>query len=620
MTTDRQLRVTFQPQGRSVHVLPGTTILEAAARAGLTIDTPCGGQGTCGKCRVQITQGASEASEADRRALGDRELSAGWRLACQTTVRDDCAVQVPSSSLFASQVQILTEAQQAARQVQPAVRKVYVELAAPTLADPAADLKRLEKHPGVGEVKVDLGLLRQLPRLLREADFAGTAVITDRRLIGFEPGDTRSQCLGVAVDLGTTTLVGSLLDLCTGEERGIASAMNPQVRYGDDVLSRIEYCTSQPNGADDLRRAVVGAINELITELCRQAQIDSGHIYEVAVAGNTTMEHLLCGIDVAQLGQVPFAPAYARGLMLPAAELEIGIAPHGAAYVFPVIGGFVGGDTSAGILATRLDELDSPSLMVDIGTNGEIVLCHAGRLWAASTAAGPAFEGARISCGMRAASGAVEKVVFDGELHCSVIADAAPAGICGSGLIDLAAELLRHGVISPEGRLRPPDELPKAVPDALRRRCRTGAGGQAELLLTDPQDARPVSPVTLTYRDVRELQLATAAIRAGVTILLQRAGVRTSDLKLVLIAGGFGSFIRRSNAQRIGLLPAELDHQRIHYVGNASLNGARCALVSTSARKRAEQLAQQIEHVELSQAADFQTIFADSMIFPNLER
>jgi len=610
---ETQVRVTFQPQGRAVFVLPGTKILEAAGRAGLTIDTPCGGAGTCGKCRVRLTAGAPEPTDADRRALGQTELDDGWRLACQTAIQSEIAVSVPENSLFASQHQILeTWKTEAAGEIEPAVRKVYVEMPPPTLEDNAADLMRLEQK--VGPFKTDLALLRQLPGKLRQHDFVGTAVLSDHRLIDFEPGDTTAKCYGAAFDVGTTTIIGVLLDLCSGEELAVTSSINPQVSFGDDVLSRIKYAGAQPDGLDELHKTVVGEVVRMIGEMCAEAKVSCEHIYEVAFAGNTTMEQLLCGIDPAQLGHVPFVPVHARGLLLPARELNIPINHCGMAYVFPVVGGFVGGDTVAGMLATQLSSQASPALMVDIGTNGEIVLADDGEIRAASTAAGPAFEGARISCGMRAAHGAIEKVVLDDDVRCSVIGNCPPVGLCGSGLIDLVAELLKCGIVSPAGRLLPPDELPPALPPALKQRVRLGPDGQGEFLLAEGEGD---SALTLSQRDVRELQLASGAIRAGIVILLKNAGLKTTDLKSVLLAGGFGSFIRRSNAQRIGLLPADIDHSRIHYVGNVSLSGARWALLSCEARRWAEQLARRTSHVQLSGDADFQNEFAEAMIFPD---
>jgi len=286
------------------------------------------------------------------------------------------------------------------------------------------------------------------------------------------------------------------------------------------------------------------------------------------------------------------------------------------AYVFPIIGGFVGGDTAAGMLSARILEREAPVLLVDIGTNGEIVLAHEGRLWSASTAAGPAFEGARIACGMRAARGAIEKIVLDDDVHLGTIGNAPPGGICGSGLIDLVAELLNHGIVTPEGQLLPPTELPAHLSKALARRVRVTDAGTTEFLVADRSRGQAEEPIVLTQRDIREVQLGAGAIRAGTSILLKKAGVRVDDIRSVLIAGGFGNFIRRNHAQRIGLLPKGIDHERIVYVGNASLSGAKWGLLSVAARKRVEAIARQTQHIDLSRDPEFQTVFAEAMIFP----
>ena len=607
----QQVCVTFQPSGRTIVVLPHTTALEVAAQAGLTIQTPCGGSGTCGKCRVQFTSGACEPTADDGEQLSDNEIAAGWRLACQTSICEDCVIHVPESSLFASQHQILTETTGEKGEIVPAVRKVYVELPPPTLQDDAADLFRLEEK--LGAVKTSLSVIRDVSRVLREGDFRGTAVIADHLLIGFEKGDTSERCYGAAFDVGTTTVVGSLLDLRNGDERAIASAMNPQVNFGDDVLSRIEFTSQSSANLHQLQRAILGTISQLIDEMCGKAGISRQDIYELTFSGNTTMEHLLCGIDVVPLGQVPFTPAHARALALSAEELNIDVHSHAAAYVFPIIGGFVGGDTVACMLTTRIAPDDGATMLVDIGTNGEIVLACNDEIYAASTAAGPAFEGARISCGMRATSGAIDKIVMNDDLSCSVIGNVPAVGLCGSSLVDLCSHLLTAGIISTTGRLLPPDDLPDDLPEPLRRRISTGDDDQTQFLVADDSDR----PVTLTQRDVRELQLACGAIRAGIRILLKQAGIEPRDLSRVLLAGGFASFIRRSHAQRIGLLPGEIDRERIRYVGNASLNGARWALLSTNARQRAEDYARRTRHIELSQDPDFQMQFADAMIFPD---
>lgn len=608
----QQIRVTFEPQGRSVFVLPGTKILEAAADAGLTVETPCGGAGLCGKCRVQIVSGACPPAIAEERFFAKEELDEGWRLACQSCLSATAVVRIPEASIFASQHQILAERQDAsAREVLPAIRKLFVEMPPPSLSDCRGDLLRLEEK--VGPFKAGLRTLQRISGRMYRNGYKGTAVLTDHRLIDFEEGDTTRKCYGAAFDIGTTTVVGSLMDLTTGQEVAIASGINPQVSYGDDVVSRIQHASSGPEGMDDLRKAIIECVGAMLCQLSAQSGVRAEHIYEIAFAGNTTMQHLLCGLNVEQLGVSPFVPPCGRGLMLSASEMGLDLHPQAAAYVFPVIGGFVGGDTVAGILATRLPEKDSPALMVDIGTNGEIVLLVDGRLSAASTAAGPAFEGARIRCGMRGATGAIEKVVLGDDVECEVIGDVPPIGICGSGLIDVAAELLETGIVTPEGRMLEPGELPEPLSEKLRRRVRLDGAGQPRFHLAGGDGQ---TEVFLTQRDIRELQLASGAIRAGITILLQQAGLRTTDLKVVYIAGGFGSYIRREHAQRIGLLPPDIDPKRIHYVGNTSLSGARWALLSTKARQHAEDLARQTAHVELSRDLDFQRQFAECMIFP----
>jgi uncharacterized 2Fe-2S/4Fe-4S cluster protein (DUF4445 family) len=610
-----QVRVTFQPQGRSILADPGARATELAVQTGLTLNTACGGAGTCGKCRVKITVGAKDPSEADKRVFDERQLQEGWRLACQTSVDAETVMHIPEASHLIGQHRIVTEFHtEEPVEIFPSVRKVYVELPVPTTEDSRADLLRLED--AAGRFKYDLWQLHHLPELLRQYHYKGTVVLADHDLIDFEPGDTTTQCLGVALDVGTTTLVGALIDLCYGNELAVASKMNPQVSCGDDVLSRIKYASSHDGCLDELRKVVMTAIDELVEALCEQVDIDRSHVYEVVLAGNTTMEHLLCGIDPSPLGQLPFVPAHARGLTLDATQLGIRINPRGKAYIFPVISGFVGGDIVAGALATNLLENQGTTLMIDIGTNGEIVLGKDGEVLAASTAAGPAFEGARITCGMRAATGAIEGVSFDNDVRYKVIDNSIAVGICGSALIDLTAELLRTGIVTSTGQLLGPEELPAQLPKAISRRVYRNGDGQTAFLVSQTNRGREDVRVVLTQRDIRELQLASGAIRAGVRIMLKRIGLVTQDIDCVLIAGGFGRFIQYTNAQRIGLLPAEIDQAKIRYVGNASLAGAKRAILSSRDRERAEAIALDIRHVELSLDSHFQSEFADAMIFP----
>jgi len=608
-------KVVFEPQGRTVQVRPGTLLLEAAARAGLMIETPCGGSGTCGKCRVRVMSGAEDPAEADRRHLSSSDRKAGWRLACQNRVHRDMVVMVPEGSLFAGGARILAVGTaDAAHPVSPGIRKVFVEMSTPTLTDDQPDLVRLEK--AIGPFRADLALIRALPGRLRREGFRGTAVLADHRLIEFEPGDTRRACYGVAVDVGTTTVVAELLDLCEGRSRGVVSRMNPQVAFGDDVLSRIRH-GGTPEGLEAMRTALQHELGNMIETLCRDAGVAREQVYEAAFAGNTAMEQILLGVDPAPLGQLPFVPGIGPGLLIPALELGVPIHPRGMAYLFPVIGGFVGGDTVAGLLAARLEEQEAPALLVDIGTNGEIVLWDGAKFQAASTAAGPAFEGARISCGMRGTRGAIEKVEMNADVHLEVIGNTEPMGLCGSGLIDAIAELLNHGLLTPEGQLRAPAECPPRTPEALCRRLRENDRGERLFVLAERSDVSRGDPLALTQRDIREVQLGAGAIRAGIAILLRQAGLAPADLKTVLVAGGFGNFVRRSSAQRIGLLPAGIDHRRIRYIGNASLAGARLVLLSTEARKEAEVRARKVHHLDLSLVPEFQEAFAEAMLFPD---
>ena len=616
---ETEVQITFRPSGRTVHVLAGTRLQEAAADVDLVLDSPCGGEGVCGKCRVIVSGETPEPTPVEIALFSAEEIEAGWRLACQSPVCGPVTVEIPKTSLLESHHKILAQSEGSSRPAgEPAVSKRYVELSVPARGDDEPDLIRLRQ--AVGHFETDLDLLRTISRRMREAGFRGTAVLADGRLLDFEPEDTSAENYAVAVDVGTTTLVAELLHVGSADQTAVTSRLNPQTRFGDDVLSRILHVREHPDGLEELHDTIVNALNEMIGELTRQAGIGRKRIYQLTFSGNTTMQQLLCGIDPSSLGEVPFVPTTGAGLLLRAAELGLHVHPRAVACILPVIGGFVGGDTVAGILATDLTGQKGPTLLVDVGTNGEIVLFADGKLSAASTAAGPAFEGARISQGMRCSTGAIEKVVVDGQLRVNVIGNAPPVGLCGSALIDLAAELLRHGLLTSEGRLLTPEQLPEGVlPDLAERLIDDGGQfpkGQPGFLLTPATETGHGKPIVVTQCDFRELQLATGAIRAGITILLRRADLRASDLKSVLIAGGFGNFIRRSNAQRIGLMPCHVQRRRIRYQGNTALAGARLVTLSTEARDMAEQLARRTEHVDLSCDVDFQMAFADAMIFP----
>lgn len=613
MKTD-EIKVKFQPSGRTVYVLPGTKITEAAGRAGIILQSPCGGRGTCGKCRVKVVSGKCTAPDEAPASLPRHLWAEGHRLACQTEIFGECIIDIPADSMFESRQQILVGDTGEKARFNPVIRKVFVQLPPPSSRDVRSDVERLCGAVGK-DVLIAPELVRMLPGFLRAHGWRGTAVLADRRLIALESGDTSQAAYGVAFDIGTTTVVGTLFDLATGRELAVASRLNSQISYGDDVVSRILKIRQEPAALRELQEAIIETANDIIANLARDAGIPEHAIYEVAVAGNSTMQQIFCGFDPSALGEIPFVQVFDRAQTLLAARLGLKTNACAELYVFPQIGGFVGGDTVAGMLAARLDRWAKPVLLVDIGTNGEIVLGYNGTFLATSAAAGPAFEGARIRQGMRATAGAIEKVLLRDDVVLNVIGNARPAGICGTALIDAAAELLRHGLLHPTGRILQADETPSAVPEAIRRRL-VQDGNEVNFMLASADETATREPIFLWQKDVRELQLAAGAIRAGIHILLKRAGFQPEDVEAVLLAGAFGNFIRRSNARRIGLLP-QIPCEKIRFIGNAASLGAKMCLLSSEERNTAEALRTKAVHVDLSLDPAFQDEFVDAMMFPD---
>lgn len=612
----RKFKVTFQPTGRTVQVPAGTPLLDAAASAGFTLDAPCGGSGSCGKCKVRVHGHHGPASENEVRLLGADAIAQGYRLACDTPVTATWVVDIPERSLLDNRAQILTDTHAGELALQPRIEKHFLSLPPPQRSAAASDLESLIQ--AFKPVRPRLSAVQALPGCLRKQDGQISVVTLGDELIGIDAGDTRTALYGAAFDIGTTTLVGTLIRLTDGAELAVAARMNPQTSFGDDVITRIMRCRSDAHGLAALHDAVIGAIRALLTELATTAGIDAHHIYEVVFAGNTTMQQILLGINPAALGELPFQPAFRDSLSGRAVELGLTLLhPEAQFTVFPQVGGFVGGDTVAGILATRMDQFGETVLLVDIGTNGEIVLCHQGRLTATSVAAGPAFEGARIVNGMRGAAGAIEKFIFDDDARYTTIGGSRPMGLCGTGLIDLAAELLRSGILDPTGRILPPDEAPAGLPPALRRRLVSEAG-ETHFLMVPEAESATGKPLMLYQRDIRELQLANGAIRAGINILLRQAGVEPEQLGQILLAGAFGNYIRRHNAKRIGMFPP-IPTERIQFVGNAASFGAKRVLLSVAERQRAAELYRTVQHVDLSLDPEFQMEFGGAMLFPETE-
>jgi uncharacterized 2Fe-2S/4Fe-4S cluster protein (DUF4445 family) len=606
--------VVLQPEGRRLRMRRGLTLLAGAQEAGVDLLATCGGVGTCGRCRVRVLTPGVAVTSADARFFDQEELALGWRLACQLHVDRHLLVTIPEGTRAFDQ-KILEAGLAVTVPLEPAVRRFRLQLAAPDLTDLTSDLERLDaglRRAGADPVTIPHALLQSLPQTLRAEDFRASATVVDGRLVELAPGDVLVAPHGVAVDIGTTTIVGMLLDLETGEELAVASATNPQVAYGDDVVSRINHARTHPDGLRTLQRAVVGCLNDIIGRLCRRAHIRRRDVYEVVAVGNTTMAHLLLGVNPEFIAQAPYVGAWRSARTVEARELGLRLHPRGQLTILPNIAGFVGSDTVGVILATHLPESEQIELAIDIGTNGEIVLGSRKRLLCCSTAAGPAFEGARIRFGMRAAAGAIERVTVAEDVHCEVIGARSPLGLCGTGLIDAVAELLRVGVVDAGGRLRPPEELGD-VPEPIRRRVRRHNDGLIFLLAAREEGAP--DDVYLTQRDIREVQLAKGALLAGIRTLERELGITDSDISRVLLAGAFGNYIRRDRALRIGLLPP-LPVERVEFVGNSAGTGAKMALLSRGARSTAERISRTVEYVELAASADFQDTFAEAMLFP----
>ena len=609
------MRVKFQPSGALVEVSEGTSLLAASRQAGVALESPCGGRGTCGKCRVIVDGDAGPLTDAEQRHLSPEEIHAGYRLGCQAVVASDLLVRVPEGSQVYS-VSILSQGLTREVALEPWVRRVTLYVPPSTLEDQASDLAALQKawqQQGFDDLSVSLGALRRLPAALRQDDGLVTLILADGELIEILPGADEGPVLGLAYDIGTTTIVGYLLDLTTGRELAVASLLNPQTQYGDDVVSRIQHITAAPNGLQQLQDAVVGAINRIATDACRQAGVPADCVYGMTAVGNTTMQHLLLGVDPSALARSPYVPVVAEAVSIPAQHLDLAIHPEAHVWALASIAGWVGADTVGVILATGQHQADEISLAIDIGTNGEMTLGSRQRLVACSTAAGPAFEGAHLSCGMRAASGAIDQVSIDGDVHWRTIQNTPPRGICGSGLVDLVAQMLDAEILRESGMMHDAQHLTDLGQSALAARIRSEGRHRAfDLVL--PQEGADGRPVRVSQRDIRELQLAKGAIRAGIEILLDELGIGHADVARVYLAGAFGNYIRPESALRIGLMPV-FPNAEIVPVGNAAGSGAKLALLSQSARDETRDIVRLVEYLELSILPEFQDQFAASMVF-----
>jgi uncharacterized 2Fe-2S/4Fe-4S cluster protein (DUF4445 family) len=579
---------------KEARVPAGTTIFDAASWNGVAIDSTCGGHGTCKKCKVKVVSGDAPVSAVDPRAFSPDELRAGWRLACRAATAEDLTVEVPP-------LQTRPKAALAGvgRHVilRPAVQKRYVELDEPTLEDQTSDLERLLAAMDDVEPRVPLDVVRTLGGTLRRADWKVTAVLADDVLIDVEPGDTSGSRHAIAFDLGTTTVVATLLDLETGQPKAVRSILNAQQPFGADVISRISATMMDEGALATLQQRAHETLQQLVDEVCEEGGVDAAEVYEVVVTGNVTMIQLALGIDPEPLSMAPFTITARR---LPEAEAsDFGLRVHdrAPAVLFPALGAYVGPDIVAGILATGLTLDRRVRLFIDVGTNSEIVLGSSAKALATAAPAGPAFEAAQIRCGMRAADGAIEGVkIVDGDVQLTVIGDVAPVGLCGSGLVDAVAELVTAGLLDRSGRF------------VVGESERFGKIGEENVFYLSDE-------IYLSQRDVRELQFAKASIATGWTILCRELGVDPSEVSQVLLGGSFGSYLTASSAVKIGLVP-NLPLARIVAAGNVAGEGAKIAALSVTERAAASAVLEVVEYVELSGRTDFNDLFIDQLAFP----
>ena len=609
----KNLQISFLPSGKKITFQKAISLREAIIKAKIDFSFPCGGNGLCGKCKVKVKGNTNPPSLKEKETIPEW-LEKGYRLACQTILYGNAEVEIPVSSLI-STLRILTEGSEEKFKVDPFVQKIYLSLPPPTLKDQISDVARIKRElrkKGFDQLKIDLRLIKKVPFILRESQFKTTVVLNNKEIINLEEGDTRGKNFGLAFDIGTTTVVGSLIDLDTGNRIATKAILNPQTIYGDDVISRVSYLQNNSKGLLNLQRKIVGGINEIVDYLVNSTSVKRENIYEITLVGNTVMQHLLSGVNPLNLALYPYVPVTQDPINLKSYRLGLKINPLANIYVFPNIAAFVGGDTVGVILATEMHKINNKTkLAIDIGTNGEIVLSHEGKLVAASTAAGPAFEGSRISHGMWAQDGAIEKArLKDGEVIIDVIGGGRPTGICGSGLIDAISEFYKEGIIDRSGRIKPVKEQSRL----WRNRIVEDEEGGRFILWEDGEK----SSIFISQKDIREFQLAKAAIYTGIKILLDKLEVKRENVEEVLIAGAFGNYINLESAYNVGLLP-KFPNSKVKNVGNAAILGAIKALLSKKSRQEAEKIPHLVRYVELAATTNFQDVLTDSIFLGEKE-
>ncbi len=624
----------FQPSGRRGYIAEGKSLKEASRELGVDIEGICGEKATCGKCKIRLEEGVFEKygiesrvehlspiGEAERKFLNTQQERDGYRLACQARLRGDIVVFVPEESRAGKQI-VRKGATERAINLKPAVRKYYVEMTPPALDDPLGDWERLQaelnKSFDLDNLTIDYQTLLSLQKVIRQGDWKVTvSVWRDREVIKIEPGIVAAS-YGLAVDIGTTTVAGYLCDLTSGEIAATESMMNPQVSYGEDVMSRITYTVTNKDGLEHMNQTIIRGLNQIAGRAAARAGIKRRDIIDMTIVGNTCMHHIFLNIDPQHIGRAPFPPSLHHSLDIKAHDLGLKISPGAYVHVLPIEAGFVGADNIGVLIAEEPYNQDDLALIIDIGTNGELVLGNRDRLVSSSCATGPAFEGAHIKHGMRAAPGAIEKIEIDPdsrEVRFKVIGKTdwntdlevvEAKGICGSGIIDAIAQMFKAGIIQYNGRFDTNLETPR-----LRI---TDDGPEFVIARTDETSIG--QDIVVCQQDVRAVQLAKGAMYAGAKIMMSHLGIENLDK--VILAGAFGSYIDKESAATIGLFP-DCALENVYAVGNAAGDGARIALLNVDKRREADEIARKVEYIELTVEPNFDKIFSQAMWFPHMK-
>ncbi|NLE09082.1 MAG: DUF4445 domain-containing protein [Dehalococcoidales bacterium] len=596
----KKYTVVFEPIGRKGECRDNETILDCARNIGLGISAICGGRGTCGTCRVQLTEGQlTEPTSDETLKLSKKDLAGGWRLACQAYPKSDCQVIIPPEGLSASE-RVHLDGLEAVVAFDPPVKAYRISMKAPTLQDQQADVERvlsaLKKQHRVTCRRFDTIVIRSLSPNLRKWKWECQVAVRGDEIIAVSPVGTR--LLGMAVDVGTTTMASYLVDMVTGETLATKGMMNPQIGYGEDVISRIDYAVNKPRDARKLQMLVVNRLNEMARSLCKEVKEKTSSIVEMSVVGNTAMHHLMLGLPVRQLVLTPFTAAASMAIDIKSYELGVKMAAGGYVHCPPCVTGFVGADHIAMLQAITNRKDDEIIIACDIGTNTEISLMKGDIITSTSCASGPAFEGGHIKQGMRAAKGAIERVrIVDKKVEYQTIGNAPPIGICGSGVMDALAQMYLAGVIDESGRFA------KEFPGIIK-----AEDGTAEFVLAERDDNGEKIPIVMNQKDVRELQLAKAAIRSGIQLLVERNGFKEEDIDRFIVAGAFGTYIDMDSSMISGLLPT-LPKERFEQVGNAAGIGARMNLISMAKRKEAWDFVTRANYIELAGTVEFKQAF-----------